>query len=392
MYMSNRNTNQFSLLHNPIALICGCFCIVPGMLIGQIAGLMISLAYAPFISILGGGISGILGYWLNTDTKITPRNFYKCVALAMATVIGALWGGMILSPVLFFNAAFLSTKIALMLAITFGITLVAGSTYLIMLFIRDQSSLSINIFATMLIGMTLFGCVGLIFGPHIWAILLNVGLIAGLIASVVQNLFNNNTEASKILASLFSMSGVLIGVMLGVLVSSYIPFVSSAVVSLFFGLSLMLGGILLGHTIGSDYHEFNLNDATLRHKLYQATLLLPVIFLGYLSGGIIGFLYLPLSETLLSQAVGMIMSSGVYGFVLSTYYIVKNFIYGSTVVNVQQIDNNTDFNQGDTDDSLNLQQAGVRSLCTTVFQHDSSVNDTSSIEPVQAAFISTKPA
>lgn len=342
--MNIEGTTQTSFFSNPIALICGFFCIVPGMIIGQIVGLSASLLYAPFVSLFGGVLTGMIGYLLNTDINITPRNFYKYVAIAMASVIGALWGGMILAPLLFFKVAFLSTNIALIFGILFGINVVAGLTYITLLFLDNTDSAAINAFAMMLIGMTLFGCVGLMYGPQIWALLLNAGVIAGIIAGIVistiNNLLHRDMEASKILASLFAMSGVLVGVMLGAILSAYIPFVSSAAVSIFFGFSLMVAGALLGYCIGNNYPDFDLNNENLRHKLYQAAFLLPVIFFGYLSGGIIGFLYLPLSETLLSQAVGIVVSSSLYGLILTSYYTVKDFIYSSDFTDAVDMINN----------------------------------------------------
>ena len=109
-----------------------------------------------------------------------------------------------------------------------GILAVAGITWIIMQFIKNPRSIGINLFATSLIGMTLFGCVGLMFGPQIWMLSLNLGLIVGAIAGVLHGVFTKNTQAAKVLSSLLAMSTTLIGVMLGAVIGAFVPFVSPA--------------------------------------------------------------------------------------------------------------------------------------------------------------------
>lgn len=357
--LSMLNNKSFKL--NRIALIGALIFVIPGVLLGQVVGVMFSVAYTPFISLGGGFLSGIISYIANHRLEINNQNFYRVLTTALAMAVGGLWGGLTIAPFALFFVSTVPTSAAITMGIIAGLLVFLLLPRLVQVLFRLFSFIAsqlnkiihnkkLHTFATAcqrlnkylhttndpfgimaytfgLIGMTLCGCLGLIWGPLGWIASLHIGTILGISTGIINNLLNNKTDLSKVLSSLFGASGTLIGVMLGAIIATFIPVVSPAIISMFFGLALMLSGLLLGNAIGDQYRTLDLNNPQLMHKIYIATLLVPIIFLGYLSGGVLGFIFLPMNQIILSQAVGMVVTSGLYGLMLSTYYVISGMVF-----------------------------------------------------------------
>lgn len=312
---------------NPIALIAGCFFMIPGVLVGQVLGVTWSLFYTPIISLLAGVITGVLGYLLNINQQQKPRNFYRALTIALSVVLGVIWGGTTLGPLLFFVLPVFSTILSMMIGMSLGMVILGGITFVLTSLLPTASPRGLMVLSTAISGLTLLGCIGFSFGPVGWILCINAGMFAGLGLGLLNSFVNKSPAAAKILSSIFSISSTLIGAMLGAIIGSVIPFVSAAYVGSFFGVSCLFVGVLTGHVLGKIFiGQLDLTNKKLVHKIYQAVFLMPTIFIGYLAGGVIGLGYLPVSQILLAQAVGMIIASASYMLALSLYYVVRDSI------------------------------------------------------------------
>lgn len=319
---------------NPIALIAGCFFIIPGVLVGQVLGVTLSLFYTPLISLLGGVLTGSLGYLFNINRSQTPQSFYRALTVALSVVLGVIWGGTTLGPLLFFVLPVFSTILSMTIGMSLGMAILGSITFALTKLFSSNNPRGLMILASGISGLTLLGCIGFSFGPVGWVLCVNAGMLAGIGLGVVNSLVNKSPDAAKVLSSIFSMSSTLIGAMLGAIIGSVIPFVSAAYIGSFFGISCLFAGVLTGHVLGKGFTgKLDLANKQLVHKVYQTVFLMPTIFMGYLAGGVVGLSYLPVSQILLAQAVGMIVASASYTLALSLYYVIRDSIVSPNTAN-----------------------------------------------------------
>jgi hypothetical protein len=344
---------------NPTALIYAIFLIVPGLILGQIVGISISLNYALYFTLGSGVLFGFLGYKTSMNIDHNLSKFYRLLAVALWTALGCLWSGAFCGPFLFLFAAVLPINLLLLLCVAAGGLFFGLVAFGILKLLEHKTGSNgpnaVTLVSTMFTNMILFASLGMsLLGPGGWLGGLIIGLVAGLAAGLLNIKFNTNPITSKVLSNLFAISGLLVGIMTGSLVNVYIFAHGFALCSGLFGLLFMVAAWNLGNKIGKQpeikmhngEEQFNLENPKLRHKLYQASLLVATIFLGYLSFGVLGYFLFPTVEIFVSQAIGTVVSSFVYLIGLTSYYNlvavctkIKDFIASFSSKNNKPDDN-----------------------------------------------------
>lgn len=312
---------------NPLAGVCSGLLFIPGSIAGLLAGIIFSINTGILLSVISGGLVMSVSYFLYTRIQLTEEKFFKHVSLVLSSVFGFLWGGMSIGPILFmYGLSVLTTGSALLIGGVSGMLIFLLFNRLAKLIFKIKEVNSVNIQTFGLMGMTIAGCIGLFWGPMGWIVCSSLGTVAGVLVGAVSNFISKFNNTAKILSGLFGVSGTLIGVMLGAIVSTLIPMVSPIMISLFFGIAFMLIGSVAGITCGNFYPKFDLQDSSLQHRLYQAVSLLVIVFSGYLGGGLLGIIFLPVNSIIISQALGMLVLSGFYGMITAGYYLIKNIL------------------------------------------------------------------
>lgn len=313
---------------NPAAIVAALLFFIPGALLGQMVGLQLgALTYTILYSFIGGSTASIIGFLPNLFSKVSNRNFFTAIAVSLAIMLGGILSSMTLGPILFFYVTTsLGANVSLAIGLMLGAFVVGGIGYLATKLHKNAPQHVLNILAFSLIGMVICGCLGIALNPLAWMVCLLGGAGLGILFGIGNSLFNKTSDTSKVLSSLYAITGTMVGVMLGAIVSTLIPVLAPALVSAFFGFSLMFSGVLLGHVVSKQYPEFDLNNAKLREKVYLAVLSIPLVFFGYLSGGIIGYSFLPSNTIILSQALGMVSSFSLYGLCTGAYFVIRDFI------------------------------------------------------------------
>lgn len=309
---------------NPLAAICSGLLLIPSTIAGLLVGFVFSLNTGVILSIISALSATSLSYILYARVKPTEENFFKHLSLVLSSVLGFLWGGMSIGPILFmYGMSVLTTGSALLIGgIGLSLFLIVNRFCKLVFGLKEINSVNIQAFE--MIGMALAGCIGLLWGPLAWIVCSSLGLLLGGLVGIVSNFITKFNNTSKVLSALFGIAGTLIGVMLGAVVGALIPIISPIMISLFFGTAFMLIGSVAGIISGKFYPRFDLQDSNVQHRLYQAVSLLVMVFYGYLAGGLLGFTFFPINSILISQALGMIVASGFYGMVNAGYYMLKN--------------------------------------------------------------------
>lgn len=320
---------------NPLALISGCFWMVPGLFIGQLYGTSFPLVYALCSTVCFGLLSGLLGYIVNAKTPQTALDLYHRLAVCIAIVLGAVCGGANIGTILFLFKILLPTKLALALGIVLGAVLASSVIQVLISYQKINTPNSIIITATSFIGMVLMSCFGTFYGPAGWGIGLDIGVILGFVVGRFGiKIKNNSNDLAKILSSLYAVSGMMIGIMFGTIFNAYfVTIIPQALVYTAFGFLFMGSAGWIGHNIGNNI-KFNpdcaLYNAVSRHRIYQATLLIPFIFTGYLAGGVLGLYYCSLPQIVLCQAYGTVIAGTVYAVTNFSYFffqVIKNKLF-----------------------------------------------------------------
>ena len=313
---------------NPLALISGCFWMVPGLLIGQLYGTFFPLGYAMGSTICFGLLSGLLGYFFNLRSPQTALNLYHRLTVSIALILGAVCGGANIGTVLFLFKILLPTKLALGLGIVAGSVLASTIMHILIKYWKINTPNSIIVIASSFIGMVLMSCFGTFYGPAGWGLGLDIGVILGFVVGQFAIKVKNNSNAlAKILSSLYAISGMLIGIMFGTIFNAYfVTVIPQALIYTAFGFLFMGSAGWIGHSIGNSI-KFNpecaLKNAISRHRIYQATLLIPFIFTGYLAGGILGLYYCSLPQIVLCQAYGTVISGTLYAVTNFSYFFIQ---------------------------------------------------------------------
>lgn len=323
MYIGRRE-----IKFNPLALISGCFWMVPGLLIGQLYGTSFPLAYALGSTVCFGLLSGLLGYIFNARSPQTALNLYHRLAVSIALILGAVCGGANIGTILFLFKILLPTKLALALGVVLGSILASTIIQILIKYQKINTPNSIIVIANSFIGMILMSCFGTFYGPAGWGLGLDIGVILGFTAGrFAIKIKNNSNDLAKILSSLYAISGMLIGIMFGTIFNAYfITVIPQALIYTGFGFLFMGSAAWIGSSIGNNI-KFNpecaLYNAVSRHRIYQATLLIPFIFTGYLAGGVLGLYYCSLPQIVLCQAYGTVIAGTLYAATHLSYFLIQ---------------------------------------------------------------------
>ncbi|MBP9723102.1 MAG: hypothetical protein KBD64_08145, partial [Gammaproteobacteria bacterium] len=320
---------------SPTGVVCASLTMIIGVLLGQAIGVFASLNYVLLFTIFGGAIFAVIGYFVNRNWTNNVETFFRSVAVVLGIALGGLWGGAAIGPFLFLLASFIPINLMLLCCIAFGSAFAGLIVFTVLKLTGSKSPKAFMTLAGGFMFMIIGACLGIPFGPLGWFVGVNLGLVAGLILGGVLNnnksLYHNSTTG-KVLANLFAISGLLTGVMIGTLVNTLLFSSSLIWCSATFGIIFMLFTGAVGLKIGQKIERaskdkvFSLENPKLRHKLYQIALLIPTIFMGYLTGGLAGFYWFPYSEIILGQAFGTVIASSLYVLTVNAYYKINKFI------------------------------------------------------------------
>ncbi len=325
---------------DPAGVICACFMAIPGVLLGQIIGVTGFLSYAWICSPLMGMVFAGFGYYVTKSSKGADKaanleSFFRALAVSLATALGGLWGGATAGPLFIFLGLFIPANQILLSCIVLAAAIFALCTLVTLKLKRPKGPEGFVTLANGFMFMVLGASIGMRFSPIGWIIGLNIGLVFGLITGSICNNSNflyGGSSTKKVLTNIYAISGLLTGIMFGAIMNAILFASSLAWASSILGVGFMLIGGCVGHRVATKLDvkkgntEVDLDNKELRHKLYKSSLLIPTLFLGYLTGGLIGYLAFPGAEILLCQAFGTVASSILYLTVTSLYTPVIDFL------------------------------------------------------------------
>ena len=336
---------------NPTGVVSASFWLVLGLLLGQVVGVKLTLEYALCYALcytfVSGTAAGIIGYFLNKDARNSKETFYCRLGVNVAMMLGGTFGAAFVGPQLFSSLSYIPVYVLLIISITIGgafMGLVAYGTDLIITSFKPSAASSpwsfliwSNTFAFMILGC----CFGINFGLAGWVKGLLYGMASGMILGVTISCINKIPAISKILTSLYAMSGVLSGIMFGIALNSLLP--SSLFMGTICGAVFMViagyqgfrtGNLIIQQAIvkgeideagAKSYHDWN--NPELRRALYLGSFAVPLLFAGYLTGGVYGFhRQIPYGYILTYQAYGAVIASGTYLTGIIGHYLINPII------------------------------------------------------------------
>ncbi len=337
---------------NPTGVTSASFTMILGIMVGQVIGVTIAMPFTLLFTILGGVVFGAVSYMAYKHPSSDTASFFRRFAVAFASILGGFLGGATVGPFLLIFATLIPPNILLVLTILVSSLVLGFAAYALDKVINalvkfckpkfQHSPWSFILLSTTFICMILGGSLGISLGLFGWGAGLLGGAVVGMVLGLVNHFCNPNPTVAKVLSNLFAVSGVLGGVMLGVVINALLP-VPILYLGCLLGAGCMLVAAFIGNRMGNNIvkhafegHEYNkeeqqkyfdLDNPKLRHKLYQGVLLIPTLFIGYLTGGLIGFHIASFgTNILLFQAYGTAVAGAVFTCTLTAYYGVKNLV------------------------------------------------------------------
>jgi hypothetical protein len=270
------------------------------------------------LALLGGG-AFLLGAY-QFFKKATPESFLKGVSIALAMLIGTMFGSCTGALILFVFISFLPAGMSMMIGVPLFGLLFGGIAFLMTRLTRSNLYRMIAL-GLSVVGMYALGLAGAVFSTPLWFLGMAAGPILGLVALCVPGpKINANVAASKpleetryyrfLLATLQMVSGVFVGMMVGAgLFSLLIPG----------GLAVPIGlvlGVLLGAGLGFGLGWFQggcLSPQTRDKTLLAVAFFLPTLFSGALVGMLVAAIFVPAGQMFVFQGIGMGFANIVYG-------------------------------------------------------------------------------